>query len=115
MQHVGLDGLLKFRARQRLLQNLSEQFAKRAMLRGARCAFCPCRRQADVDSLAHEFEQVLPRKIHEPRAQKNVIMNVVDAEREIRSAEFRRSKAPASSGLDGWAKAAVWVSGIPDT
>ena len=54
VQYVRLDGLLKFRARQRRLQNFRQQFAERAMLGRAGLLAVFSVEQADVDLLSDQ-------------------------------------------------------------
>ena len=113
VQHVRLDGLLKFRARQRLLQHFGEQLAKRAMLRRAGLLAVFPVKQADVDRLPDQVQQIFSRKIHEARAQKNVIMNVVNAQRQVAQPNFGGVRLQLHPGRMGGRRrnAGIWHPG----
>ena len=44
--------------------------------------------QVDVDGLADQVSQILAREFHKARAEKNVVMNVVDPEGQIGQPDF---------------------------
>ena len=118
VQHVGFDRLLKFCAGDRFLQNFGQHLSKRGMLgRAGLLAVAFAVDQADVDGLANQVEQVLAREFDEARAQKNVIMDVVDADGQVGRAGSRRYTAQASSGPDGRKTAQygfrAYVCGVP--
>jgi hypothetical protein len=83
VQYVAFDGLLEFRASDGRLQNLGEELAERAVFRCAGLLAVLTVEKADVDALADQVLQVFPGEIHEPRAEENVIMDVVHAQRKI--------------------------------
>ncbi len=80
VEHVGLDGLQEFRAGGRFLQDIREQLAERGVLGRARllAVLVLSVEQVDVDGLANQVPQILAREFHKARAQKNVIMDVVN-------------------------------------
>ena len=92
VQHVGFDRLYEFRARDRFLQDFREHLAKRGMLGRAGLLavsfFFFAVEQVDVDRLTNQVSQIFARKFDKPRAQKNVVMNVVDAKREAGQPDF---------------------------
>ena len=59
VQNVGFDGLLKFRARDRGLQNFGEQLAESAVFRRAGVLAVFAVEEADVDALADQILQIL--------------------------------------------------------
>ena len=88
VQHIGFDGLLELRACKRFLQNLREQLAERTMLGRSRLFAVLAVDQRHVDGLPNQVQQVFPRKFDEPGAEKNVIMDVVRAQGEVRKPDF---------------------------
>ncbi len=70
VEDVRLDGLLKFGARQRFLQNFREQLAKHGMLGGLGrlASFIAPVEEAHVDDLPNQVEKVGARQFHETRA-----------------------------------------------
>ena len=105
VQHVGFDRSELFRLRRGRFQNFGEELPERGVLRRRRFLQILAVDQRDVHRLADQIEQIFPRKFDESRAQKNVIMDVVDSERQSIAGEYRRSRAQASSGPDGRAPA----------
>src|SRR6185437_2794335 len=89
VQHVGFDGLLEFRPRQRRLQYLGQQLAERRMFRrgGLPILFLAVQ-QVHVHRLPDQIQQIFPRELRKSRAQEDVIVYVVYSEREVRQANF---------------------------
>ena len=81
MQNVSFYRLLIFCACQGFLQDIGQQLPEGAMLRRTRALLVFPVDEADVDGLTNEVEQVFSRKIDETRAQENVLMDVVSAQR----------------------------------
>ena len=90
MENIGLDRLLKFGARERLLQNFGEHLAERGVFgrAGLLARLVLAVEQTDVDRLANQIEQIFARKFDEARAEKNVIMDVVDPDGQIGEPDF---------------------------
>ena len=79
MEDIGLDGLLVFGALERLLKNFRQEPPEGSVFRRAGLLSIFAVKQADIDGLAEQVQQVLLREFDKPRAQINVIMNVVNA------------------------------------
>ena len=89
MQNVGFDRLLKFRAGQRFLQNFGQHAAEGGVLRrAARLLAILAVGQRQVDRLPNQIEKILAAKFEELGAQIDVIMDVVDAERQLLEPDF---------------------------
>ncbi len=82
MQQIGLDRLLEFCIGQRTLQHFGEYFSKRGMFRAGLLAIS--RHQADVHRLPHQIQsRYLRVNSTNRRLRKNVIMNIVHAQRDV--------------------------------
>lgn len=88
VEYVAFDGLLKLRASDGGLQNLGEEFAECAVFRRAGLLAVFAVEKADIDALADQILQIFPGEIHEPRAEENIVMNVVHTKRKIWQADF---------------------------
>ena len=88
VKNIRFDRLLIFCSRQRFLQDIGEQLAKRRVFGRTSALLVLPVDEADVDGLTNEIEQIFSRKIDEAGAQKNVIMDVVNAQGQIRQPNF---------------------------
>jgi len=79
VEDIGLDGLLVFGALERLLKNLRQEPPEGPVFRRSSLLSIFAVKQTDIDGLAEQVQQVLLREFDKPRAQINVIMNVVNA------------------------------------
>src|SRR5208282_1312957 len=80
VQNVRLNRLLEFGAGQRCLKNLGKKLAKRSMLRCTRLLAGPVLgvQKADADRLPDQIDQVFAGKLDKPRAEENVVVDVVE-------------------------------------
>src|ERR1700746_454853 len=88
VKNIRFDRLLIFCSCQRFLQDIGEQLAESRVFGRASALLILPIDEVDVDGLANEIEQIFSRKIDEAGAQKNVIMDVVNAQGQTRQPDF---------------------------